>query len=136
MSDLIENKDNVISFSLLKIEKGKEKICRCNPPHFEIDTVNRLVTCTDCGAVLDAFDALVTVAGYQDKWSEYQEKAKKQAKIYKELADKEWRRRIQNKMFKDMDKNFREGLYPVCPKCNEIINPMEINTYSRERQDK
>lgn len=136
MSDLIENKDNVISFSLLKIEKGKEKICRCNPPHFEIDTVNRLVTCTDCGAVLDAFDALVTVAGYQDKWSEYQEKAKKQAKIYKELADKEWRRRIQNKMFKDMDKNFREGLYPVCPKCNEIINPMEINTYSKERQDK
>ena len=79
MSDIIEEKGKVLSFTLLKIEKGREKICKCNPPHYEIDTVNRIVTCTDCGATLDAFEALLKVCEYQSKWEEYQKKALEKA---------------------------------------------------------
>ena len=52
MSDIIKEKDNVLSFTLFNINKGREKICKCNPPRYEIDTVNRIITCMDCGAIL------------------------------------------------------------------------------------
>ncbi len=58
MSNLIKEKDKVLSFTLYKVERGKEKICRCNPPHLEIDTTNRIVVCMDCGATIDPFEAL------------------------------------------------------------------------------
>ena len=133
MSDIIEEKGKVLSFTLLKIENGREKICKCNPPHYEIDTVNRIVACTDCGATLDAFEALLKVYEYQSKWEEYQKKALEKAKVYGEMADKEFRRRMKNKAFKDMDSNFHNGLYPICPKCREIINPMEIKEYANKK---
>ena len=133
MSDIIEEKGKVLSFTLLKIEKGREKICKCNPPHYEIDTVNRIVTCTDCGATLDAFEALLKVYEYQSKWEEYQKKALEKAKIYGEMADEEFHRRMKNKAFKDMDSHYHNGLYPICPKCREIINPMEIKEYANEK---
>ena len=133
MSDIIEEKGKVLSFTLLKIEKGREKICKCNPPHYEIDTVNRIVACTDCGATLDAFEALLKVYEYQSKWEEYQKKALEKAKVYGEMADKEFRRRMKNKAFKDMDSHYHNGLYPICPKCGEIINPMEIKEYANEK---
>lgn len=54
--------NEIISFNLARIERGREKLCKCDPPHYEIDTVNRIVSCQDCGATVDAFDALVTLA--------------------------------------------------------------------------
>ena len=44
--------NEIISFSLAKIERGREKLCKCDPPHYEIDTVNRIVSCQDCGATV------------------------------------------------------------------------------------
>lgn len=40
---------------------------------------------------------------------------------------------MKNKAFKDMDSNYHNGLYPICPKCREIINPMEIKEYANEK---
>ena len=54
--------NEIISFDLVRIERGREKLCKCDPPHYEIDTVNRIVSCQDCGATVDAFDALLTLA--------------------------------------------------------------------------
>lgn len=75
MSDIIEEKDKVLSFTLFKVEKGREKICKCNPPHYIIDTANRIVFCDDCGATLDAFDALVTLCRYMKRYEEYKREA-------------------------------------------------------------
>lgn len=49
---------NEIHFLPLKIEKGKARVCNCKGATVEIDTVNHLVTCTACGAVLDAFEVM------------------------------------------------------------------------------
>lgn len=133
MSGIIEEKDKVLSFTLFKVEKGREKICRCNPPHYEIDTENRIVVCKDCGATLDAFEALLSLYNYMDAFREYQQKALEKAKVYGELADKEWRRRMKNKAFKDMDSNYHNDLYPICPKCGEMIDPIKITQYANKK---
>lgn len=111
-NDVISEKDNVLSFTLFKVEKGREKICRCDPPHYIIDTTNRIVICDDCGAVLDTFDALRILCEYIKKYEEYQEKAIERVNIYKELANEEMRRRFRNKAFKDMDANYKKGMLP------------------------
>ena len=133
MCDIIEEKDKVLSFTLFKVEKGREKICKCNPPHYIIDSVNRIVTCDDCGATLDAFDALVTLCEHMKRYEEYQREAIKKTNFYREEANAESRRRIRNKVFKDMDKEYRAGMLPHCPKCGEIFDPAEITHWTNEK---
>lgn len=133
MNDIIEEKDKVLSFTLFKVEKGREKICKCNPPHYEIDTVNRIVTCTDCGATLDAFEALLRLCEHMDRYKEYQKQALEKCRTYKEWADEEWRRRMKNKAFKDMDKQYHDGMLPHCPKCGEVFDPSKITRWTNEK---
>ena len=132
MDDIIQEKDKILSFTLFKVEKGREKICNCNPPHYEIDTTNRIVICKDCGATIDPFEALISICGYNDKMKEYQEKAIERARTYAEWADKEHRRRMKNKAFKDMDVQYQNGLYPYCPKCGKMFDPAKLTHWGNK----
>ncbi len=132
MSDLIEEKDNVLSFTLYKVERGREKICKCNPPHFEVDTTNQIVVCLDCGATIDPFEALIRICEYTDQIKAYQEQALEKARIYAGWADKEWRRRMKNKAFKDMDAQYQNGLYPYCPRCGEMFDPLKLTHWGNK----
>lgn len=96
---------------------------------------NRIVICQDCGAVLDPFDALERVAAHMELYAEYQEKALCKAKAFGELADKEFRRRMRNKAFKEMDVNYQKGLLPICPECEQVFDPMRIARWTRGRAD-
>lgn len=125
-----ENK--VLSFDLLRVERNRGKLCKCDPPHLEVDPVNRIVTCKDCGATIDPLEALLSICKYNEQLEEYQREALKKARMWADLADSELRRRIKNAAFKDMDKRYRNGLYPVCPCCGEIFDPMEIRSFSRK----
>lgn len=133
MSDVIEEKNKILSFTLFKIEKGREKICNCNPPHYIIDTVNRIIVCDDCGAVIEPFEALLNVAGYTKEYEGYQEKALEKINSYREMANEELRRRFRNKAFKDMDRNYRNGMLPHCPECGEIFEPTEITRWTNKK---
>lgn len=99
--------NEIISFSLVKIERGREKLCKCDPPHYEVDTVNRIVSCQDCGATIDAFDALVTLAKRYEQLEDAQRKMLSKAKLYGAMADAEFKRMRRNKTFRDMDENRR-----------------------------
>ena len=79
--------NEIISFNLARIERGREKLCKCDPPHYEVDTVNRIVSCQDCGATVDAFDALVTLARRYELVEDAQRKMLSKAKLYGEMAD-------------------------------------------------
>lgn len=133
MSEVIEEKDKVLSFDLFKVERGREKICKCNPPHYTIDTVNRIVYCNDCGATLDAFDALVTLCEHMKRYEEYQREAIKRTNFLRGEANAELRRRIKNQVFKDMDKEYRSGMLPYCPKCGEVFDPSKIKRWINEK---
>lgn len=129
MNSLIKEKDNILSFTLFKVEKGREKICKCHPPHYEIDTVNRIVSCRDCGATVDSFEALLNVAEYADDFVKYQRKAIETIKTQSEFADKEFHRRMRYRAFKEMDKQYQNDLLPICPRCGRAFEPMEIRQY-------
>lgn len=131
--DIIEEKGKVLSFTLLKVEKCREKICKCSPPHYVIDTANRIVICDDCGAVLDAFDAIVELCNHIKEYEEYQDKALKQINTYREMADEEYRRRFRNRVFKEMDAEYRKGMLPRCPQCGEIFEPTKINQWTNRK---
>lgn len=133
MGDIIEDMGGVLSFTLFKVEKGREKICRCNPPHYEIDPENRIVTCMDCGATLDAFEALMALYNHIDQYREYQKKALEKSKLYAGWADKEWRRWMKNKAFKDMDRQYHDGMLPHCPECGEAFDPVKIQRWTNRK---
>lgn len=133
MSNVIEERNKVVSFTLFKIEKGREKICNCNPPHYIIDTANRIIVCDDCGAVIEPFEALLNVVEYTKEYEEYQEKALEKINSYREMANEELRRRFRNKAFKDMDSNYRKGMLPHCPKCGEMFEPTEIDHWTNKK---
>lgn len=130
---MIGEKDGIISFDLFRIERGREKICKCNPPRLVIDEQNRIVTCESCGATLDGFEALMKLANYLDKIHEYETVALDKASAYAKLADKERRRRMKNAVFKNMDKQYQNGMYPYCPKCGEMINPIKIKRWGNKK---
>lgn len=128
------DKNNIISFTLCKLEKNKDKHCKCKNPHYELDAVNRIVTCTDCGAVLDAFDALTQVAKRMALYADYQQQARDKVALFRELANKESRRRFKNSIFKTMEEHYlKNNCHPHCPKCNEAFDPIKIYRWSRAK---
>lgn len=131
--DIIEEKDKVLSFTLFRVEKGREKICKCKAPHYVIDTVNRIVICEDCGATLDAFDALERLVDHVKRYEEFQKEAIRKTNAYREEANKELRRRFRNRAFKEMDQHYKSGMYPICPECGNIFDPSEIKRWTRKK---
>jgi len=111
---------------MFRVERGREKLCRCKKPKYEIDTVNRIVMCTRCGSITDPFDALLNLSQNWERYEEYQETALKKCRVYGEMADKELRRRFRNKIFKDLEKQYFQGLLPHCPNCDELIDPVKM----------
>lgn len=121
----------IVPFDVIKINRGKTKICRCKLPHYEIDTENRLVMCMDCGAIVEAFEALTNIAERMEEIENIETEMKETVIHYKTEAQK----MIKNRVFRTMEDNYRKSMFPICPKCNEPINPTEINHYARSEYD-
>lgn len=122
----------IVRFDLVRINRGREKICRCAAPTYEVDTVNRIVTCEVCGAVLDPFDALTRLAERPERWEEEQKRLQKSIKYYSEEAEKERNRMIRNRAFREMQNHYNAGLYPYCPECEQQFDPAKIRRWSRK----
>lgn len=133
-------KEEPICFDLLRINKGMKKICRCNPPHYELSVENRIIICRDCGAVVDPFEAMLSIAGYHEQLREETKRLKEKAKVYSEEANKELKRMRKSRVFREMAESYRKNMFPRCPKCREYIDPLEItewtNTECIEQEEK
>ena len=121
--------NDIIYFDVARINRGKKKVCRCKSPHYEIDTNNRIVMCIDCGAVVDPFEALISFVERYEDIEEQEEKMLEKAKCYQELADKELQRMIKNKTFKEMNENYKKGMFPICPECDSVFDPVKIKSW-------
>lgn len=58
----------VVSLDRLRVIRGERKRCTCLSSRFLLDTDTRDVTCRDCGARVDAFDALVLLSERDERW--------------------------------------------------------------------
>lgn len=126
--------DNIVRFDLLSINKNTQKLCKCKYPHFEMDEKNRMVRCRDCGAILDAFEALWRFADLIEHLSEYQKEALETANLWKELANKEFRRKLRNGIFKDMERVYlQDDVLPACPHCKKNFDPTDITRWSSRK---
>lgn len=124
------DKEKPVSFDLLRINKGMKKICTCNPPHYELSIENRVVMCRDCGAVVDPFDAMLSIAGYHEQLREEANRLEEKAKVYSEEANKELKRMRKSRVFRKMEESYRNNMLPRCPKCREYIDPLEITEWT------
>ena len=107
------DKEKTVSFDLLRINNGMKKICTCNPPHYELSVENRIIMCRDCGAVVDPFEAMLSIARYHEQLREETNRLKRKVKVYSEEANKElkcvragcfarWKNRIEKICFRDV----------------------------------
>ena len=122
----------IVSFELAKINRGKQKICKCENPHYEIDTTNRLVMCLDCGAIIYPFEALYNFTKRNEEIEEKQLQMKDKAKFYYQEANKEIKRMIKNRTFREMNEQYKKGMWPVCPNCGEPFDAMQITQWTNK----
>lgn len=115
--------EKVKRIDVLRIEHNSQTQCRCKKPVYELDTNNRFVYCAECGAIVDAFDALYKMAKDYERINRNVEAALKQAK---ELAAYKPHLRC----LRDIEKHHNNHLYPLCPNCSKAIHIEEINSYT------
>lgn len=113
------DKGKPVSFDLLRINKGMKKICRCNPPHYELSVENRIIMCSDCGAVVDPFEAMLSIAGYHEQLRKETKRLKEKVKVYSEEANKELKRMRKSRVFREMEEAYRNNMFPECPECGK-----------------
>lgn len=121
--------DNIIDFTTLKIKYDREKICQCEEPTYLIDYQNRLVTCSQCGAYADPFDALVCLA---EKPERYRREMKSLLTQWKYILD----HKPNMVVFKKLEECYRKGkhgrMLPCCPQCGELFRFEDINGWGNE----
>lgn len=125
------NKENITSFDLLRINKGMKKICRCNPPHYELSIENRIIMCRDCGAVVDPFEAMLSIAGYHEQLREETNRLTEKVKVYSEQANKELKRMCKSRVFREMEEAYRNDMLPRCPECGKYFDPLKITCWTK-----
>lgn len=105
--------DKILNFDQIRINRGLEKICKCDKRKFMIDTKNRRVTCQSCGAVIDPYDAMYDLALKGEVMQSQVEtllKQRKQIANYKPYLI----------TIKQLEKQYRgKKMLPSCPRCDE-----------------
>lgn len=121
----------LIDFNILRINRAARKFCRCPNPHYELDTVNRVVTCTDCGAFVDPIEALRVLSHEIEQFeriAEYAVEERKKLDAYKPRL----------KVIKFLEEQYtgtRYSLIPSCPVCGEFFDLAELtNVTWREKE--
>lgn len=121
--------DKIKRIDVIRIEYGKRKLCECRNPHYEIDYTNRFVTCEDCGAVVEPFEALYEMALHYRRLEEQISALLEQRKIIENYKP-------HLVVMKELEKRYRENNYsmvPVCPICREAFDLKDIISWRHRK---
>lgn len=113
-----------VRLDVLKLELAKRKLCNCFEPSYEVDTQNRIVTCQDCGAIVDPFDALVQTAWQHDRINRAHERMLEERESiagYKPHL----------KVFKALESRYRSDKYSMVPQCPRCSKPFDFSEITR-----
>lgn len=114
----------VVDFNILRINRAARKFCRCQQPHYELDTVNRVVTCTDCGAFVDPIEALRVLSHDIER---YQRCAEYAIEERKKLDEYKPRLRV-IKYLEEQYSGTRNSMVPSCPVCGMYFDLSELQS--------
>ena len=110
---------------LFRINRQAEKLCKCEIPKFDIDTKNRIISCQTCEAILDPFEAFIKIAEHYeliDNHYEYLKELTEEYKKYKPMG-----------IFKRYEREYKRGMLPVCPKCNQHFEFTNITEWRNKK---
>ena len=116
--------DNVIDFDIARIVRGRKRICKCVNPHFELDPTNRIVICSDCGALWDPFNAFMELIKNYERIASFEKRLLEQRRQILNHKPK----LIELKRFEqNYDQFCKNGkMVPVCPRCGEAFELQEL----------
>lgn len=123
----LPNKVNRID--ILRVDYGKRKLCECKNPHYVIDYENRIVTCEDCRAVVEPFEALYELAKHYDRLgNQVQSLLEQKTEIvnYKPHLV----------IIKNVEKMYRSNNYsmvPVCPNCGDAFDLKDLTSWRNRK---
>lgn len=125
-------KNKLIDFNLMRINKNAQKICRCNPPQYEIDITNRLIQCTKCNAYIHPFDALLYLAENYEQYKDEIEKLQRERNYYAKEVNELLVKRFRMNVFRNLQNSYMRGMVPYCPHCERPFDPTEIDHYTNK----
>lgn len=115
--------EKVIEMDQVRINRGLEKICKCEKRKFLIDTQNRRVTCASCGAVVDGYDAVYEIAMHRERFNDEVKALLEQRKQI--INYKPWLLTIRK-----LESKYRgQKTIPCCPRCDEPFYLDELVTW-------
>lgn len=116
----------ILDLDVLRISRNKNKICKCETFNYELDSVNRIVICKGCGAIIEPFEALITMASYFEQIE--QAIRKKEQDIEKlngiidnlcKEAEKARKYKAKEEIIKCIEKQHKDNMAPYCPNCEK-----------------
>lgn len=113
--------DSIVQLDMVRLNRDRRKFCTCTKTTYEVDEVNRVVTCRQCGAWVEPFAALVDIASRREEREREQQR----------LLDQ--RREILNYkphllVMRELERGYRgKTMLPTCPHCHRGFYFEELN---------
>ncbi len=120
-----KNEDDILKVSEKELKRAfvsarLKKLCECQTRTIYYDLKNRILECAECGAILDPFDVVVSIADGESRYIN-------NIKFLKQEKEELEKWMLNNRMGATLRKiasNLRQGSIPVCPHCKE---PFELD---------
>lgn len=114
-----------VTFLAPLIRERKQKSCKCKDRRFCIDLTNRTVECSVCGQFVDPFEALCEIAERNERYDDYLQSRYE----YAQELNKWFKNHKEPIRLKYVIEQYRGGLLPLCPHCEEVIDFEELKTW-------
>ncbi|WP_053958403.1 hypothetical protein [Sulfobacillus thermosulfidooxidans] len=113
----------VADIDLIRILKAEGTRCTCVTPRLLLKEDTRTVYCRNCGAQMDAYDALKKLALHWDEVNRQQQRLLEERQAL--LNWQPWRLAARE-LVDTMTKKGTQNLIPVCPHCGEGIEYQDL----------
>lgn len=113
--------EKIVQIDQIRINRGLDKVCKCESRKYTLDTTNRRVYCSSCGVQVDPYDAMYDMAF---RWEQVNQQLKMSFEQMKQLSDyKPWLLTIRS-----LEKQYRgKKTLPCCPRCDQPFYLEELN---------
>lgn len=119
------------------IERNRRRVCQCEKRVFVVDEVNHMVYCQECGAIFDPWVVLHELA---ERWEDIEKTVAKEKESINSWRE-EKRKIIRFRGVQDITRNYKKGMWPICPECEQAFDPSKVarfvnaGYYGLEKQD-
>lgn len=124
MKRQMEGREKITYIDIIRQKKNYTRYCQCQDPHYLVDSVNRMVECADCGAIIDPFQALENLARNHERINREFERLCEEAK---KLEAYKPRLRV-IKCLEERYSGTSNAMVPSCPHCGEYFDLKDLQT--------